>query len=126
MRKKSQNFIIPLVIYPFDVMVSIEETDEELSKKLQKYITDPKGIGELMNLSPTTQGRCMMLECNQTVIRLKRQLYAHQTYATAAHEIFHATSFILNRVGMKMELGVSCEAYAYLIGYLTKEIFKRL
>lgn len=126
MRKKSQNFIIPLVIYPFDVMVSIEETDAELSKKLQKYITDPKGIGELMNLSSTTQGRCVMLECNQTVIRLKRQLYAHQTYATAAHEIFHATSFILNRIGMKMEIGISDEAYAYLIGYLTKEIFKRL
>lgn len=126
MKKKGLNFIVPLVVYPFDVMVSIEETDADLKKTLQKYTSDNEGVALIMNLPRTTQGRCVMLDCNQTVIRLKRQLFKHQTYSTASHEIFHAVSFIMERVGMKLELRVSDEAYAYLIGYLTKEIFKRL
>lgn len=32
MKKKSLNFIVPLVIYPFDVMVSIAETEGQLEK----------------------------------------------------------------------------------------------
>lgn len=126
MRRKSQNFIIPLVVYPFDVMVSIDESDADLSKKLLKYVYDPEEISSLMNLPSTTIGRCVMLSCNQTVIRLKRQFYKHETYANASHEIFHAATFILNRIGMKMEIEVSDEAYAYLIAYLTREIFKRI
>ena len=31
------NFIIPLVIYPFDVMFSLGETDERLTKQFKKY-----------------------------------------------------------------------------------------
>ncbi len=126
MRKKKQNFIIPLVVYPFDVMVSVDESDEELQKTLNKYVYDPNGIGLIMNLPRTTQGRCIMLDCNQTIIRLKRQLHRHDTLANASHEIFHAVSFILQRIGMKMEVGVSDEAYAYLIAYLSKEIFSRI
>ena len=37
MKSKSKNFIIPLVVYPFDVMVSLGETDEQLKKALSKY-----------------------------------------------------------------------------------------
>lgn len=126
MKSKSLNFIIPLVVYPFDVMVSIDETDEELSKRLKGFSYDQDGVELLMNLPPTTQGRCVMLSSNQTVIRLKKQLTKHQNIANVSHEIFHAVTFILNRIGMKMEVEVSDEAYAYLIAYLTSEIYKKL
>ena len=46
------NIIIPLVIYPFDVMVSIGQTDKELSLELLKYGIED--ISELI-LSETTR-----------------------------------------------------------------------
>lgn len=46
-------------------------------------------------------------------------------YGTLAHEIFHAVTFILTRIGMSLT-NESDEAYAYLIGYLTKEIYKHI
>ena len=33
---KSKNFIVPLIVYPFDVMVLIGEDDDALEKKLSK------------------------------------------------------------------------------------------
>lgn len=37
---------------------------------------------------------------------------------TIAHEIFHATNFVLTRAGVKHE--ETAEAWAYLVGYLTE------
>ena len=41
------------------------------------------------------------------------------------HEIFHCTEFILSKVGIKLS-NKSDEAYAYLIGYITENIFNHL
>ena len=42
-----------------------------------------------------------------------------------AHEIFHCAEFILSKVGIKLS-NKSDEAYAYLIGYITENIFNHL
>lgn len=67
MKKKSLNFIIPLTVYPFDVMVSISESDEVLFEKLKK-----KGVDILdTNLhvySDTQRGRTILFKDNQTFI----------------------------------------------------------
>jgi len=124
--KKAEYFIIKLQIYPFDVMVSIEETDEILSKRLKKYGNTEEEISDLMNLKETTNARCIMLPSNQTVIRLKLQPKKYDMMGIVTHETFHATVFILTRIGMKLEQLVSCEAYAYLQQYLTEQIFRKL
>ena len=41
------------------------------------------------------------------------------------HEIFHCTEFILSRVGLKLSKK-SDEAYAYLMGYITENIFNTI
>lgn len=123
---KGSYFIIPLVVYPLDVMVSIDETDNVLLKRLLSYGETKEDCEGLLNLPETTRGRCVMLPSNRTVIRLKKQLKKQSFMSVMSHEVFHATTFIMDRVGMKLEINVSDEAYAYLIGYLTNEICKKI
>lgn len=122
MRKRSLNFIIPLVVYPFDVMCSFGETDDELKKKLSKY----HGCewDDLMKCSG--QGRYVMLPNNQSLIRLWNYPTTPEEYGSLQHEIFHMVMAVMDRIGMKFIMLESDEAYSYLIGYLTKEIYKRL
>jgi hypothetical protein len=120
---KGKNFIIPLVIYPFSVMVSIAEEDGVLKKKLESLGVDMSQIP--LTHSETQRGRCIIFGGNQTLIRIYRPVKTSEDYGSLQHEIFHATEFILDRVGMSL-CKKSDEAYAYLIGYLTTEIYKKL
>lgn len=121
MRKKSLNFIVELVVYPFDVMVSIGETDEEVKRKLKKY-----DVQWDESLTMHGIGKFLINKENKSLIRLKHYPQLPMDYGTLQHEIFHAVTWILDRCGMKFKLGTSDEAYSYLVGYLTKEIYKRI
>ena len=114
--------VIPLVIYPFDVYISINQTDNELKKSMGgQDMTDSEG---LFNLPETTAARCVMLPSNLTVIRFK--IGDEIRHDHIAHEIFHAVTFIMERVGMEFIVMKSDEAYAYLIGYITKKVYEIL
>lgn len=112
-----KNIIIPLVVYPFDIMVSINQSDKDLSIELIRYGIED--ISELV-LSETTRGRTVMFEGNQTVIRLRSL-----DTPVLCHEVFHAVTFILSKVGIPLEVMKSDEAYAYLIEYVVGEVLKR-
>jgi hypothetical protein len=121
-RKQSLNVIVPLVIYPFDVMFSFGETDELLKRRLKRFGLDWDPTYEM---EETTMGRTILTPGNTTVLRLKKIPESYMEYGFLAHEIFHAVTFLLERIGMTLT-AASDEAYAYLIGYVTKEIYKRL
>jgi len=124
MKKKSLNFILPLVVYPFDIMVSFGQTDKEVIAALNKYgITDED---ELKLVTLNGVGRYCMFSNNASLIRLWTYPEYAEDYGTLAHEIFHAVTFILDKTGMDIQLKVSDEAYSYLIGYITTQIYKRL
>lgn len=126
MKAKSKNFIIPLVIYPFDVMVSLGETNEQMDKQLDKYKLSSEDL-ELAALNhDTTQGRAVMFQGNQSLIRLRKIPVTNADYGNLQHEIFHCVTFIMFRIGMPLEINKSDEGYAYLVGYLTKEIYSKL
>jgi hypothetical protein len=124
MKPKALNFIIPLQVYPFDVMVSLGEKDTDLIAKLNKMGVDTTDKG-ITDYTPSARGRCIMFEGGQTLIRIYRYDKSCDFYGHLAHEIFHAVEFIMDRIGMKL-VRESDEAYAYLISYLTTEIHKRL
>lgn len=114
---KKQNFIIPYILYPFDVMVSIGETREEVEKRIEKnykLCDDERDAISLQGL-----GKTAMLKGGQTIIRVDR--FEH---SVIAHEIFHAVSFLMDRISISLTRE-SEEAFAYAIQYLTKEIYKR-
>jgi hypothetical protein len=124
MKNKALNFIIPLNVYPFDVMVSLGEKDTDLITKLKKMGVDTTDKG-ITDYSPSSRGRCIMFEGGQTLIRIYRYDKSSYFYGYLAHEIFHAVEFIMDHIGMKL-VRESDEAYAYLISFLTTEIHKRL
>lgn len=125
-KSKKLNFIVPLVIYPFDILVSMGQTDEELNKVLSKYdCCLGEGEAETYN-RPAVQGRTIMNANNQSVIRFKKIPETCEEYGVLAHEIFHVVTYVMNRVDMKLKLQSSDEAYAYAIGYLTTKIYEKI
>ncbi len=118
---KSKNFIIPLVIYPLDVMVSLGETDNQLKDSLSKTETEWDD-----NMTITGTGRFVMNDDWTSIIRTKVYPITTEHYGILQHEIFHAVMVMLDRVGMKFVILKSDEAYAYLIQYLTTKIYEQL
>lgn len=122
MKAKKVNRIIPLVVYPFDVMISIGQSDQELKKVLNKY-----GVDVSDNVwhfrSPTSNGRTVMFPGNQTLIRLRHAPKTPKQKGEFAHEVFHAVTFVMDRIGMKLIVCKSDEAYSYLTGYLTEQVY---
>lgn len=123
-KNKPLNFIVPLVIYPFDVMFSFGETDEQVVSRLKKYGIDTSD-NKSWTFEETTKGRCIVFPGNQTLIRLMSRPANNLEYGFLQHEIFHATHFIMRKMGFKLKVS-SCEAYSYLIQYLTQQIYNKL
>lgn len=118
---KYNNFIVPLVVYPFDVMISLGQSDEELKKNLLKY-----NIEWDNSMKCAGRGSFILLPKNQTIIRLSNYPETCEDYGFLQHEVFHCVTMILDKIGMKFIPRKSDEAYSYLIGYLTTEIYERI
>ena len=125
---KSDYFIVNLNVFPFDIMFSINETDDVLLKRLRKYKINEEELLKFMYNYENSNGRTCIFSTNHTVIRLtqKDDKCDLDLIGTLAHEIFHAVTFILNEIGIKYELGVSDEVYAYCIGHVTKCAFSNM
>jgi hypothetical protein len=122
MKKSKLNSIIPLIVYPFQVMVSFNESDEELGKKLIRLGVDNED--HLWQFDRETQiGRACQFKCGALLIRLKKFPDTPFEYGCLQHEVFHAVTYLALSIGLVLEIGVSDEAYAYLVGYLTEQIF---
>lgn len=130
MNKKPLNFILPLIVYPFPIMISIGENDDSLKKALKKYIWDEnirKEVeADVLNIGSTVRGRVVMTTCNRSIVRIAEYPKSPEDFGNLAHEIFHTVVFILDRAGVSFFSGQPNEAYAYLIGYITTEIHKKI
>lgn len=128
MSTKSKNFIVPLVVYPFDVMVSINETYDQFGKAVVKK-WDPSILDDFTKHTTHNQGALTYVFTSESHLCVMMKLNNFKKdgdgFGTLAHEIFHAVEFVLRRVGLTLNSS-SFEAYAYLIGYLTKEIYSKL
>jgi hypothetical protein len=125
-KNNSINFVIDLTVYPFDVMVSFGETNEQMAKRLSRYKLSDDDVELAMFANETVQGRSVMFGSNQSLIRLRHIPETAVQYANLSHEIFHCVSFIMWKIGMPLEINKSCEAYAYLIEYITKKIYEKI
>lgn len=131
-KKKSQSFIIPLVLYPFDVLVSIGQTDQEFQRTLRRHLppsclkdleTDPV----ILNLGESNLARTVNFETgHQTAIRFKKHPTTTRDHGIIAHEAFHAAAFVLMRMSIPFEIGKTDEVYAYLLDYIVEKIYDRL
>lgn len=131
MSKKAKpiNFIISLEVYPFDVMVSIGQTDKQLAESLKPYdngrMTE-RDYELCKYTSDTCLGRAAMFSTNSSILRTRQIPKTANDFGNMAHEVFHVVTFVMHQIGMKLVVMKSDEAYAYLIGYLTENIYKEL
>jgi len=132
MKKKSVNFIIPLVVYPFDILISIAEDDASFQKTIRRHlppdcIKDLEDDPGILKLRPAENARTINFETGyQTVIRFKTYPRTVRDFGIVSHEIFHACSFILWRMGIHLEIQKTDEVYAYLIDYVTTEFYNNV
>ena len=115
---------INMQVYPFQLMISVGQNDDELGAELDKHKDlNEESIRACQYPSKYSPGKAVLTNTNLGVIRLRELPRLSSDYGVLAHEIFHMVTFVLERAGLKMVVDVSCEAYAYLIGYLTEKIF---
>lgn len=119
-------FIIPLHIFPIDVLVSIGQTDKELKAYISKYSISlcMEEIDVLFNIKPHVKGFTYTLSSGATIIRLVKKPKVSDDYGVVTHEIFHAVDNIMSCVGITLS-ETSSEVYAYTTQYLTTQIFKQ-
>ena len=119
-------FNIPGTIYQYDLIVALDIENDPLKKYVKRHcnLTDTD-IKALDDFAPSNRGRCVMLECGVTVIRLKTR-DKYELLGTIAHEVFHFVTFVFYKVGIEYQLNVSDEAFAYMLGYYTKMVTRKL
>lgn len=117
---------IPLYIYPFNVILSINHTNEQLNTILRK-----KGIKEneleLANYEEGAAKYVCFSRNNLALIRMKNLPRSAFDYGALAHETLHVVISIMRVVGMAIsDNHGSDEAYTYLMSYLTSQVFLQL
>ena len=111
--------IIPIEVFCTDVLVSINQTDEQLYNCLSHRFTK-----EQFNLAfDDWKSDARTVNHNGFVIvRFRNKIKKDaETIGLIAHEAYHATYSILNKIGIQPGFETE-EVYAYLIQFLVKEI----
>lgn len=123
-RYKKQHFLVDNGTYPFDILVCVGMSHSEVVKVLEDKVgklTDDN----FQKLHMVGNGRTLMLEGGQTIIQVRDLPEEAHFHANFAHEIFHAVEFLFNAVGSKHDIS-SGETWAYQIGFITKNIYRKL
>ena len=115
-------FIVGCGIFPFEIMVCFGDKSK-MFKSLEKYISKC----DLIDFKKRTfkKGCYSMFNGGQSLIWIYRKPLDIQDLSLLNHEIFHAVTYILERVGITLSES-SEETYAYLTQYLTEKIYNEL
>ncbi len=119
---KNKIFNIDLQIYPSTITVIFGNINQlrksivnvengEIDKTIKKYFNDKECYG----------AKTIFLKGD--VIIHFRNATLENLYDFIPHESLHAVEFIFENIGMGSLSRDTSEAYAYLLGYITKEIF---
>lgn len=118
---KDKWFVIRLDIWQTDILVYVGGT-KGFQKRLEHYVSKEAAEDAVYDISDTTEGRCLsMEELGIFALWLKEAPETIGSLGVLNHEVFHMAVMILKRVGI-IPSKESEEAYAYLIGFLTKSI----
>lgn len=121
------NFAFDLALYPFTLMVSIGQDDAELTNDLKTAgVVDhvPMMIPYGGDLCPAKY--CFFNNDSYLLIRMRELPTTAKHFGMLAHEVTHITNWALEEIGMKLDNSTSGEAYVYLNGWITTEIYQRL
>jgi hypothetical protein len=117
------NFLVPYTVYPFDVMFSFGQSDKDVLAALKAHGVARRD--KAYKLSPGDEAITVHYDTGFTLIRMGVVPKTPEAYGSLQHEIFHAVIYLMQYVGASLNEG-SNENFAYIIGYLTRESYKKL
>jgi hypothetical protein len=114
-------FTVNYTVYPFDLMIFVNEPYKNIKKTLKKRLPiDFETKKRIKELKGEFEARTVMFPGRQTCI-----VFKSTKHNVIVHEVFHAVEFLFRSIDIPLTLE-SGEAYAYLIGYITDEIYKKI
>jgi hypothetical protein len=120
--KKAGITMIKGEIYPYDVIVALGATRDEIIAYAEKRFVNAFTAKDLEELVMVGQGRTVRLENKAMVCWTKHFPKTSSDFGFLAHEIFHTADITLHHAGLKLT-AESDEAWAYYIGWLTDRIY---
>lgn len=109
-------------VYPYDILVCLGVTREDILTYFKKTFLNALTDADKEQIKMTGLGRTVRLENNAFICWTKDFPRTSEQYSALAHEIFHTIDLMLRRAGLSLS-DDSDEAWAYAIGWLTKEIY---
>ena len=124
-----QNFIINLEVYPFDLMVHFGDPQIMFSR-LRDRITQESLLDIQLDFERGVgTGRTLLDEGTGVLLLWIKEPwsdnFSSESFGTLNHEIFHVVELLFDRIGITLS-GDSSEAFAYLIGFITRKIHENL
>ena len=117
-------FKVTIGLYDANIFVSVGQNHENLLLSLKKnYLKISKNIFPIGN---HTKARVIHFDDGSNLIELpKANFNSPDFFESLSHEILHVAFDILNTRGFVLSRD-SEEAYTYLMGFLVKEIMKKI
>lgn len=124
---QSQSFQIEIGTYRRWILVCVNETNDEVERLLTESGFTESEIKKAASAEPDSVSAAMtyVFGNRNCLVRFKVEEPTPDFHDCVAHEAFHCAAGILDYVGVKLG-SKSEEAYAYLLGYIVKEIYEKL
>ena len=122
---KSYYKIIPIDLYCRDILFVFGD-EPSFRKAVRKYHTQEQtdGIIEAADINEHSTGKTIYNQVhNAFIVWMPRLPQTAAEFGTLSHEIFHAVQALMINIGASLS-DDSEEAYAYLIGYITKRVLE--
>lgn len=113
--------VIKGTVYPFDVLVSVNQTDDEFYSEVG-HLSDDNLEEVFLNLDETILARSYFTKNNIAIVRFMDIDKDNLPNGLISHEMLHITTFILNKVNITFSFKTD-EVYAYLLHYLIDEVY---
>jgi len=117
---------IPIDVYDRELHVSIMQREYECTRSLVKSGESAKVVKDIVKASSSKSVSAwaafhegvLLIRFHMSIPELRENFGE-----VVSHEVFHIVNYLLKDIGLPMS-DTSEEAYAYLIGYLNKQINK--
>ena len=120
--KKARFLKIRGETFPYDVMVCLGTSREDILAYFKKHFINGLSAKDLEELQMTGHGRTLRLENNAFILWTKSFPRTPAEFGYLAHEIFHTADLILRFAGVSLS-DDSDEVWAYQIDWLTHRIY---
>lgn len=121
-KTKPKLFTIEIPLYNIDLIFSFLNPSEKVKSYLNKH-WDFKDLDTIVSDPGGARAVTSYLDYGGPI--LLRVVKADDLTGTIAHEVFHVVAWIMRSRGVEYSAS-SEEAFAYLTGYITREIYIKL